>query len=115
MGIEHVYDSRAAGFAEQILDATGGQGVDLVLNSLGDEFIGENIRSLGVNGRYLDIAKSTGTLRTSPFDERTDLSYHAIDLADQLQRAPELVRVEVEATSGTRCRGSIAGTSDSLF
>ena len=39
-GVEHVFDSRSTTFGRDILDATGGAGVDVVLNSLtGEGFI----------------------------------------------------------------------------
>ena len=34
LGVAHVFDSRSAGFADEVLAATGGRGVDVVLNSL---------------------------------------------------------------------------------
>ena len=58
MGIQHVFDSRCTGFAAAILHATSGQGVDLLLNTLGQEFIHENVCCLAANGRYLDITKT---------------------------------------------------------
>ena len=70
MGIEHVYDSRRPGFAEPILEATSGAGVDLVLNSLTEEFLPENLRAPRAGGYYLDIAKArsngSAPLSTAP-------------------------------------------------
>ena len=37
LGVEHVFDSRTTAFGEDILAATGGAGVDMVLNSLTGE------------------------------------------------------------------------------
>jgi phthiocerol/phenolphthiocerol synthesis type-I polyketide synthase C len=34
MGIAHVFDSRSRDFSAQILERTGGRGVDIVRNSL---------------------------------------------------------------------------------
>jgi NADPH:quinone reductase-like Zn-dependent oxidoreductase len=36
---------------------TDGAGVDLVLNSLADEFCAKSLATLGKNGRFLEIGK----------------------------------------------------------
>ncbi len=92
LGIEHLYDSRRLGFADQILAATSGRGVDLVLNSLGDEFISENVKALAGQGKYLDITKSQLAPGHPDVVSRTDLAYYRIDLADELQRHPQSVQ-----------------------
>lgn len=55
LGVDHVYDSRTDGFAEAILTATAGRGVDLVLNSLDAARIPENHQAMTRGGRYVDI------------------------------------------------------------
>ncbi len=39
LGVSHVMDSRSLGFAEEIMKITEGRGVDVVLNSLADQFV----------------------------------------------------------------------------
>ncbi|SUW53374.1 polyketide synthase [Bordetella holmesii] len=46
MGVAHVYDSRSLAYADEILAETGGQGVDVVLNSLAGEAINRNLQVL---------------------------------------------------------------------
>ena len=57
MGVAHVFDSRSGAFAEEILARTGGQGVDLVLNSLSGEIIDASFRVLARGGRFVEIGK----------------------------------------------------------
>ena len=57
LGIEHVYDSRSLDFAEQILEATSGEGVDIVLNSLAGEAIAKGLAALRPYGRFLELGK----------------------------------------------------------
>lgn len=57
LGVKHIYDSRSLAFAEQIMDQTGGEGVDLVLNSLAGKFIFKSIEILKPLGRFLEIGK----------------------------------------------------------
>ncbi|MEU4954816.1 zinc-binding dehydrogenase [Streptomyces lavendulae] len=57
LGVKHVLNSRQLDFAEQVKDLTGGQGVDVVLNSLAGEAL---VRSLGLlkpHGRFIELGK----------------------------------------------------------
>lgn len=57
LGIKHVYDSRSLSFADQLMDETGGSGVDVVLNSLAGEFIPKSLSVLAPFGRFLEIGR----------------------------------------------------------
>ncbi len=57
MGVTHVFDSRSAGFADEILARTNGRGVDLVLNSLSGELIDASFRALARGGTFVEIGK----------------------------------------------------------
>ncbi|CAM3378391.1 type I polyketide synthase [Halomonas lysinitropha] len=92
MGIERLYDSRALTFAEEILEATDGRGVDVVLNSLAGEAINQNLRSLRPFGRFLELGKRDFYENTHiglrPF--RNNLSYFGIDSDQLMKERPEL-------------------------
>ncbi|MCH4564689.1 SDR family NAD(P)-dependent oxidoreductase [Halomonas sp. EGI 63088] len=92
MGIEHLYDSRSLTFAEEILDATDGRGVDVVLNSLAGEAINQNLRALRPFGRFLELGKRDFYENTHiglrPF--RNNLSYFGIDSDQLMKEQPEL-------------------------
>ena len=60
LGVKHIFDSRQTRFsAEQILEATGGDGVDVVLNSLTSEgFIDASLSCLAHGGgRFVELAR----------------------------------------------------------
>lgn len=92
LGIEHLYDSRALTFAEEILDVTDGRGVDVVLNSLAGEAINQNLRALRPFGRFLELGKRDFYENTPvglrPF--RNNLSYFGIDSDQLMKELPEL-------------------------
>ena len=47
LGVKHVFDSRQTKFGQEILEATGGEGVHVVLNSLtGEGFIDTSLSCL---------------------------------------------------------------------
>ncbi|MCA9181181.1 MAG: zinc-binding dehydrogenase, partial [Planctomycetales bacterium] len=84
-GATYVMDSRSLDFADETMCATGGQGVDAVLNSLPGEAIAKGLMCLKTGGRFLEIGKrdiyGDATLGLYPF--RNNLALFAIDL-DQL-------------------------------
>jgi len=57
LGVRHVMNSRTLAFADAILAATQGEGVDVVLNSLAGEFIPASLRALKPDGRFLELGK----------------------------------------------------------
>ncbi len=94
LGVNHIYDSRSLAFADQILAQTGGEGVDVVLNSLAGEAIRRNFQVLRPFGRFLELGKrdfyENSKIGLRPF--RNNLSYFGID-ADQLMlKQPNLTR-----------------------
>src|SRR5574339_310982 len=46
LGVKHVFDSRTLDFADEIMQVTGGKGVNVILNSLTDEFIPKRLSVL---------------------------------------------------------------------
>lgn len=52
-----IFNSRSISFEEQILIATDGHGVDVVLNSLAEDKLQASLRCLARNGRFLEIGK----------------------------------------------------------
>ena len=57
MGLDddHIGDSRSLDFEEKFRATTGGEGVDIVLNSLTGEFIEASYRLLRAGGRFLEM------------------------------------------------------------
>jgi myxalamid-type polyketide synthase MxaB len=94
LGVLHVFSSRTLDFADEILDATGRQGVDVVLNSLPGDAIAKSLSLLRAYGRFLEIGKTdiyqNRMIGLLPFQD--NLSYFAIDLDRLLRQRPETVR-----------------------
>ncbi|MET8679696.1 type I polyketide synthase [Streptomyces sp. NPDC004647] len=92
MGIRHVMDSRSLDFTEQTLEATGGEGVDVVLNSLSGEAISAGLRSLRPFGRFVELGVrdilSDTHLGLSPF--RHNITLSTVDLIGVQQAHPEV-------------------------
>ena len=57
LGEDHIFNSRSISFADDLLRATNGRGVDVVLNSLADEKLLAGISCLADSGRFVEIGK----------------------------------------------------------
>lgn len=94
LGPSHVFDSRALSFADEILMATGGEGVNVVLNSLAGEAINRNLRVLRPFGRFLELGKrdfyENAKIGLRPF--RNNISFFGIDADQLMKQQPELTR-----------------------
>src|SRR3954452_1499604 len=54
-GLDLGIATRAPNFAQQVMDATGGKGANLVVNNVGGSVFAETIRSLAVQGRHATV------------------------------------------------------------
>jgi NADPH:quinone reductase-like Zn-dependent oxidoreductase/SAM-dependent methyltransferase/acyl carrier protein len=92
LGVPYVMDSRSLDFAGEIMETTGGRGVDLVLNSLAGDFIPKSLSVTALNGRFLEIGKTGIWDQSQVAQLNRNLSYFRIDLAAALEAKPDLVR-----------------------
>jgi len=110
LGAEAVFDSRSLDFVEQVLAATGGRGVDIVLNSLAGEFIPASLDVLAEGGRLLELGK-TGIWTQEQVDARPSckrgVRYEAVDLSPVLEHAPERIQERLEALMARFERGEL--------
>ncbi len=58
LGVQHIFDSRSLTFADDIRQATNGEGVHVVLNSLAGDFIPASLKLLAPGGRFVEIGKT---------------------------------------------------------
>ncbi len=91
LGIQHVMDSRTLDFADQIREATGGEGIDLVLNSLTGETIAASLSVLRQGGRFLELGKTDlwDQPRVDAF--RPGVTFFAIALDHMMAQEPQAV------------------------
>lgn len=89
LGIEDVFDSRSASFAQGVREATGGRGVDVALNCLTGELIRAGLESLAPGGRFVEIGKSELLSPEESAAINPDATYHPIDLSLVLREEPE--------------------------
>ncbi|MFD3919340.1 SDR family NAD(P)-dependent oxidoreductase [Streptomyces sp. NPDC058595] len=78
-GVTWLANSRTPRFADEILAATGGAGVDIVLNSLAQEFIEESVRALAEGGRFVELGTMSAWTEQEMRGKRPDVTYHTVD------------------------------------
>ncbi|MEM7668078.1 MAG: SDR family NAD(P)-dependent oxidoreductase [Pseudomonadota bacterium] len=89
-GVEHVFDSRSLEFADEIRSATGGDGVDVVLNALAGEGMRRSAELLRPFGRFIELGKQDllGNTHLGLRSFRRNISYFAVDLDELVQSRP---------------------------
>ncbi|MEM6252538.1 MAG: SDR family NAD(P)-dependent oxidoreductase [Cyanobacteria bacterium P01_D01_bin.156] len=92
LGITHIMNSRTLDFANDIMSATGGRGVDVVLNSLPGEFRTRSVAVLATNGRFVEIGKGEGIAPEQITQIRPDTKHFIVDLAALCPKEPKLVQ-----------------------
>ncbi len=106
MGVEYVYDSRTTDFADQILADTGGEGVDVVLNSLTSEgFIEATVRATAKGGRFAEIAKRDIWTAEQMAAVRPDINYEIVALDVTMMTDPGHIKTLMDELSEGMARG----------
>ncbi|MCY4111704.1 MAG: zinc-binding dehydrogenase, partial [Chloroflexi bacterium] len=81
VGVKNLFDSRQTTFGAEILEATGGEGVDVVLNSLTSEgFIEASLSCLAQGGRFVELARRDILSHEEMAAIRPDVSYDILEL-----------------------------------
>ncbi|MEX2523396.1 MAG: SDR family NAD(P)-dependent oxidoreductase [Gammaproteobacteria bacterium] len=92
LGIRHVLNSRSLDFADEIMNLTDGEGIDVVLNSLAGEAIDKSLSVLRPGGRFLELGKrdyfENTRIGLRPF--RHNIAYYGVDADQLIRRQPEL-------------------------
>ncbi|ATZ45185.1 Bcboa9 [Botrytis cinerea B05.10] len=90
---DHVLSSKDASFAAEIMQTTGGRGVDVSLNSLVREQLRATWNCIGHHGRHIELGQTDildqGILDMSPF--KRGASFIAMDLVLVFEHKPDLI------------------------
>ena len=90
LGVRHVFDSRSTKFGQEILDATGGEGVHVVVNSLtGEGFIDASLSCLAQGGRFIELGRLDILTEEEMAAVRPDVSYAILMLDVLKEHDPE--------------------------
>jgi NADPH:quinone reductase-like Zn-dependent oxidoreductase/acyl carrier protein len=109
LGIAHVFDSRSLDFVEEIRTVTGGEGIDVVLNSLAGEYIPAGLGLLRSQGRFVEIGKRDLQVDTplglAPF--LRNLTFTAFDLGRLVDERHPVLPSMLDALMDRFVRGEL--------
>lgn len=117
LGIEHVMDSRSLAFADEVMERTGGEGVDVVLNSLAGEAIARGIGVLRGYGRFVEIGKRDifKDSRIGLLAFRKNLSFFGVDVDLLGLHRPELAHSILHEVGERFARGIFTALPETVF
>ncbi|MFF4241180.1 SDR family NAD(P)-dependent oxidoreductase [Actinomadura geliboluensis] len=102
---EHLASSRDLAFADEFLEATGGRGVDVVLNSLAHAFVDASLRLLPEGGHFLEMGKTDIRDPRRVAADHPGVDYHAFDVYGSA--GPELLQEMTRAVMDLFAAGSL--------
>jgi acyl transferase domain-containing protein/NADPH:quinone reductase-like Zn-dependent oxidoreductase/phospholipid N-methyltransferase/acyl carrier protein len=79
LGVKQVMDSRSSKFADEVLQATGGRGVDLVLNALTGDMIDASMRTLVKGGRFIELGVRDVRSQYAAASDGSAFEYHTVN------------------------------------
>jgi len=90
-GADHVMNSRTLDFADEIMRLTNGRGVDVVLNSLNEDFIAKSLSVLKPGGRFVEIGAIVVWTEARVREFRGDIRYERFDMLNEEIAAPGMM------------------------
>jgi NADPH:quinone reductase-like Zn-dependent oxidoreductase len=116
LGVAAAMDSRTTAFADEILEQTRGEGVDVILNTLPGDAGAKGLALLRPFGRFLQIDKQdvfrNAPIALGPF--KHGLTFAAIDLSLFLMQPERLQELFLAVTDHLR-RGDFAPVRSTVF
>ena len=69
LGAHEVIDTSDAGWVDLVLRATGGRGVDVIIDHVGGSMLADNIRVLALKGRLVSVGRNASRVGDCDLDE----------------------------------------------
>ncbi|MBW5422663.1 SDR family NAD(P)-dependent oxidoreductase [Streptomyces sp. BG9H] len=101
---ERIASSRDLGFRDALHEATGGSGVDVVLNSLANEFVDASFELLPRGGRFIEMGKTDIRDPEAVARLREGVRYRSYDL---LEAGPDRIQEMLVEIAGLFERGTL--------
>ena len=117
LGAEVVFDSRSLDFAEGVMDATGGRGIDIALNSLSGQGMERTLDCMAPFGRFIELGKRDfyASTRIGLRPLRRNVAFHAVDLDAMLAQRPQSAAPLLAALAEGLASGDIAPLPHRVF
>jgi acyl transferase domain-containing protein/NADPH:quinone reductase-like Zn-dependent oxidoreductase len=102
---DHIASSRDTAFEAKFRAATGGRGVDVVLDSLAGEFVDASLRLTVPGGRFIEMGKTDVRDPARVAADHAGVAYQAFDL---LQESPDKIAGMLAALGALFGSGALA-------
>ena len=114
-GVRHAMNSRSLSFADEVLEATHGEGVHVVLNALAGDFIPASLRVLASGGRFLELGKRGIWSPESVAKVRPDVGYYVYDLGAEALADHGLLRPMLDEILSWLAEGTLSPLPVTVF
>lgn len=91
IGVQLVGSSRDHGFVDSVHAVTGGQGVDIAINTLGADFVRPTLSTITHGGHFVELGRDREATSQLENQARTDVGRHRVFLPDLWQLNPNLM------------------------
>jgi NADPH:quinone reductase-like Zn-dependent oxidoreductase len=115
LNVSHIFDSRSLVFAEQVMDITRGQGVDIVLNSLAGEFIPKSLSTVTKGGWFLEIGKTGPWSKQQVAQTYPGINYDIVALDQIVITKPNFLQTLLVETMEMFNKGELSPLPQTLF
>jgi len=69
LGAHEIVDTRDGGWPDAVLSATGGRGVDVIIDHVGGPMLADNIRTMALGARLVSVGRNAGRVGDCDLDE----------------------------------------------
>ncbi len=116
-GVDYVCDSRELRFVADVREATGGAGVDVVLNSLSGDAMEASLELLKPFGRFVELGKRDfhENRRLHARLLRHNAAYFAVDVDQMPMHRPELAKKLLDELAAALADGAIRPLAHRCF
>lgn len=100
LGIDELIDPTAADFADRVLDATEGRGVDVILDHVGGPYLEGNLRAAAITGRIVGVGRLGGAIGQLDMEELARKRVELIGVTFRTRSAEEKFAITAALRSG---------------
>ena len=115
LGVEHIANSRTLDFPKLVMAVTGGSGVDVVLNTLANEFVPKSLEVLRHGGRFVELGRLNVWTEEEVAQTRPDVSFHHFLMGTVAKEEPGLAARLLQETVDAIEDGLIRPTPVRVF
>ena len=95
-GADLAVDSSDPGWVDQVLEATGGEGVDLIVDQVSGKVANQNLKAVKIKGRIVNVGRLGGTHGDFNFDLHAARRIHYIGVTFRTRTIEEIREIFAE-------------------